>query len=491
MTEALVPLTPLLVENFAGVFLSPKYDTPTPTAPFHREAWALYCSPVELAAVAAPRGHAKSTALTHNFCLATVLFRFEPHVMLIGSSEELAMNQLGDITRELKENDELRAEFGIRRFITESKGEIVVKCDDGYEFRILARGVEQRVRGIKWNGRRPGLILGDDIEEDEQVENIVRRRKLLRWINRALIPMGRKGCRVRFHGTILHQDAFLAHIIHDKDSEWKTLLFKAHASFNDFSNILWPGMFNEERLRKIRKRYTSDGDAGGYSQEYLNDPQDNDEAYLKKEQFRAMKPEDHDVGKLICAAADFAISKQDAANRTSLTVGGQDTSHLLHFVDQHVGRWDSEEIIDEIFSIQARWSPDCFFVEKGQIWLALKATINKEMMRTGVFINFVEVLPIKDKASRGRAWQKRMKAWACRFDKEADWYQPYEEECLRFTGVTEARLDDQFDSSALLALGFESLPDAEEEDLMTEDEWMANRKKNQRQQTGRNATTGY
>lgn len=484
-----VTLTPLLVENFAGIFLSEMYDNPVPVAPFHRAAWGLYCSPELFASVAAPRGHAKSTALTHTFIAAAVLFRFEPHVMLISSSEELAMGQLGDITKELKENDDLRAEFGVKKFLVESKGEIIVLCDDGYEFRILARGVEQRVRGIKWNGRRPGLIIGDDAEEDEQVENAGRRRKLLRWINRALIPMGRKGCKVRFHGTILHQDSFLAYTM--KSKLWKSLLFKAHESFSDFSNVLWPEMWSEADLRAKQLAYIEAQDSAGYSQEYLNDPHDNEDAYLRKEHFRPMAPLHHEAPKLFAVGVDFAISKADSANRTSFTVGGQMTSNEICFVDERVGRMDTDEIIEEFFSIEARWHPDAFFVESGQIWLTLRPTLVKEMLRKGRFLNFVELTPIKDKATRGRPWQKRMKAGACFFDKEASWYPGYEEECLRFTGASEARLDDQFDSSATLLLGLERMPDVEEEDVLTEDEWAARRRNTQSAQVGRSATTGY
>lgn len=490
-----VTLTPALIENFAGVFLSPMYDDPVPTPPFHRECWELYCSEAPLVAVAAPRFHAKSTALTHVFILAVVLFRVESHVMLIGSSEELAMTALVDIAKELRENDDLRAEFGVKRFLTDAKGEIIVQCDDGYEFRILARGVEQRVRGIKWNGRRPGLILGDDMEEDEQVESPPRRRKLSRWVNRALIPMGRRGVKVRFHGTIIHQDSLLANFMAEAkrpEGVWKTLFYKAHQSFDDFSNILWPEHFSEKELRAIRQRFINKQDAGGYSQEMLNDPQDNEEAYLKKEQFRPMREEDHEAPKRYSVGVDFAISKADAANRTSFAVGGQDSGNLVHFVDQRVGRMDSEEIVDEFFLIEERWHCDAYYVESGQIWLALKATVNKEMMRRDVFLHIVELTPIKDKAARARPWQKRMKAGACRFDKEASWYPAYEEECLRFTEGSTAKLDDQFDSSATLIMGIEKQPDLEDDDVMSEDEWM---EKWKRMHAGRSShrasVTGY
>lgn len=91
-----VQLTATLVENFAGVFLSPMYDNPQPTPAFHREGWELYCSKEAFVGLAAPRAHAKSTAFTHDFSLAAALFRFEPHILIVSATEELSMNhQIG------------------------------------------------------------------------------------------------------------------------------------------------------------------------------------------------------------------------------------------------------------------------------------------------------------------------------------------------------------------------------------------------------------
>ncbi len=483
-----IPFSAQLIESFAGVFLSPRYDNPKPTPRFHREGWELYCSPETLVGLAAPRGHAKSTAFTHDFALAAVLFRWEPHVLIVSATEKLSLAHLGDISMELHENEELRQEFGIKDFEVDSKGEIICRCADGYKFRIIAAGSGQRLRGLKWNGRRPGLIICDDMEEDEQVESRDQREKFSQWVLRALLPIGRRGAKIRWHGTILHVDSFLAHIM--KAKSWKSKLYRAHAGFDDFSDILWPEQFSADDLRLIRQAFIDKQDSAGYSQEYLNNPLDNSEAYLRRCDFLPMEPEDYQSHKLVCAAADFAISKADKANRTSFTVGGRDQAATLHFLDQRVGRWDSEEIVDEIFSVAARWNPDIFFVEGGQIWLALWPIIRREMHQRGKFINFDVRQPIKDKASRGRAFQRRHRAGACKFDKLADWYQAYEEELLRFTGYSEAALDDQFDSSALLALGFESMPDLDEEDLLEDDE-LDMLRQDPRLVRGRNRVTGY
>jgi len=438
--------------------------------------------------LAAPRAHAKSTAFTHDFSLAAVLFRFEPHVLIVSATEELSMNHLGDIAKELRENDDLRIEFGVQKFLTDSKGEIIVKCDDGYEFRLIARGAGQKLRGMKWNGRRPGLIICDDMEEDEQVESKDRRDKFSRWVLRALLPLGRKGARIRWHGTILHVDSMLARIM--KSSSWISRLYKAHESFDDFSNILWPEQFSADELRVRRQVFIDEGDSAGYSQEYLNNPLDNDDAYLQREWFSPMEDRDHDTPKLVCAAADWAISKKDKANRTSLTVGGMDSRNLLHFIDQRVGRWDALQIVEELFDLHAQHRPDIFWVEHGQIWLALWPQIRQEMQRRGVYINFVERKSLTDKASRGRSLQRRMRANATRWNKEAHWFPGMQDEMLRFTGYGEATLDDQFDSAALLSLGFDDMSEMDEEDFIEEEE-LNMRSSDPRKSLGRNETTGY
>lgn len=483
-----IALTAELVEAFAGTFLSPMYDDVQPTPQCHREWWELYCRPDPYVGLAAPRGHAKSTALTHDFALASALFRVEPHILIVSATEELALAHLGDIAKELRDNDELRQAFAVEAFVTDSKSEIVVRCTDGYQFRLLARGAGQKLRGLKWGGRRPGLIICDDMEEDEQVENFDRRQKFKKWVMRALLPLGRRQCKIRWHGTILHEDAMLARLM--KNKTWTTRLYKAHEGFDDFSAILWPEMWSEQRLRLVRQGYIEEGDAAGYSQEYLNDPFDNSEAFLRKDDFVAMTEDDLAARKKVAVGCDFAVSKADRANKTSFTVGGRDVSNLLHVFDQYSGKWDTLEWIDVMFDIQQKHSPEAFFVEDGVIWKAIAPTLYKEMQLRDCWLNCQPINPIKDKASRGRPLQKRMRAGSMRYNKRAEWYPGYEGVMLRFTGRSDAMQDDEFDSTALLVKGFDLLSELEEEDFI-DDEELAFLAQDPRALAGRSAVTGY
>lgn len=477
-----------LIEAFAGTFLSPMYDEAKPTPDLHREGWGLYCSAAKLAAIAAPREHAKSTAFTHDYTLANVLFRQEDYVILVSANEEMAIEHLSDIAKELRDNEDLIKEFRIKRFVVDAKTDIIVEMDDGHQFRIIARGSGQKMRGRKWRGKRPGLIVCDDLEDDEQVESLDRRIKFRRWFFRALKPALRDGGKLRVHGTILHEDSLLARLM--KDRTWTTLFYKAHAGFDDFTDILWPEKFPESRLRDIRQTFIEQGDAPGYSQEYLNDPFDNSEAYLRRADFIAMDEADRREPKIFCAGVDFAISKADKANRTSITVGGKCTRNLISVVDQRKGRWDSLEIMDEMIAVQQRWGIDVWFVENGQIWKAISPMLYREMQRRDVWLNIFALNPVKDKAVRGRPYQAKHRAGGMRFDKEADWYPSYEAENLRFTGTGDAAQDDQFDSTALMVKGFDQLADIDEEDFQSDEEaeMIA---QDPRNYEGRNAVTGY
>lgn len=483
-----VKLNAKLIESFAGTFLSPLYDNPKPTPDLHRDCWDLYSKDDELVAVAAPRGHAKSTALTHDFILAVTCFRAQDFVVLISATEDLAIGHLGDIAKEFRENDDLRSAFMIERLTVDAKTDIVVVFKDGHQVRIIAKGSGQKMRGLKWNGKRPGLIICDDLEEDEQVQNKARREEFARWFYRAVLPCRRQGGWVRVHGTILHEASLLAHLM--KSKVWKSKLFRAHKSFDDFSEVLWPEQFPENVLKNIRQAYIDRSDAAGYSQEYLNDPRDNSEAYLRSNDFIPMKEEDYETDKVIRVGCDFAVSKADHADRTSFTVGGKDTNNIIHIIDQYTGRWDPTEWLEVMFDIESRYSPAEFLVEGGVIWKAIEPIILSEMRRRDLWMNLRVINPTRDKAARGRPLQKRHRSGGMRFDKSADWYAVYEDELLRFTAGADAVHDDQFDSTAIMVKGFEDAAEVDEEDFYSDDdiEMMYH---DPRKLVGRSATTGY
>jgi hypothetical protein len=236
------------IEGVTLGLLAAKYDNPKPIPQVHLELWEEFCCDHPKVADAAPRGHAKSTAITHAALLTAVLLRWKSFVLLVSDTEAQAIEFLGDIKSELTGNQTLRDMFEIKRVLKDTETNVICEFKDGEQFRIVAKGSMQKVRGLKWRGKRPDLIVGDDLENDEIVMNPERREKFRRWFLNALIPCGSDTCSIRIVGTILHSDSMLQRLL--EDPTWRTKVYEAHN--NDFSEILWPEQYPRERLEAIR-----------------------------------------------------------------------------------------------------------------------------------------------------------------------------------------------------------------------------------------------
>jgi hypothetical protein len=261
-----------VIEGFSNACLVKNFDSATQTPEFHRELWDLCCSKDKFVAIAAPRGHGKSTAVTYTYCLAEVLFRRSRYVLIVSDSFSQAGLFLGDIIKELRDNDDIHGLFGNIELTKQTEDDIIGKFEDGHTFRIQAKGSEQKLRGLKWLNKRPDLIICDDMESDEQVLNKDRREKLRRWFYSALIPALSVTGKIRIVGTILHLDSLLERLMPESQlaslgtkalknlitedlkqftnykTSWLSIKYRAHT--DDFSQILWPDRWNKKALEE-------------------------------------------------------------------------------------------------------------------------------------------------------------------------------------------------------------------------------------------------
>lgn len=457
------------VYGFVKGCLLSTYDNPQPIPDFHKTLWNLCCSEDKYVAIAAPRGHAKSTALTLSYALSAALFRDAKFLIILSDTEGQSSNFLGDIKAQLIENEDIHSLFGKARFIKDSETNIIVEMPDGHQFRIMAKGAGQRLRGLKWRNKRPDLVLVDDLEDDEAVESKERRNKLYRWFTNAVMPCLSDDGRIRVAGTILHMDSVLEKLL-NKES-WITRRYAAHNE--DFSEILWPEKFPKEKLVGLRDSYVEDGNPSGYSQEYLSYPIDESTAYFRRDDFQAFNKDTLDYDRLsYYSAVDFAISEKDSSDYTVIATVGIDEDNKMYVVDVDRGRWDSKEIIDKMMTKQVRYNPELFTVETGMIQKSLGPFLKEEMLRTGVFLNLKEMTPVKDKQTRARSLQARLRQGTVFFDTRADWYPDIEQEMVRFP---RDKHDDMVDALAWIGLTLNNIvvgqTKQEHQEELEEDYW--------------------
>ena len=501
-------LNATVMEGFVNSVLRKNFDKPAATPTFHKEMWELVTSNSKQVAIAAPRYHAKSTAITHAYTLASVLFRESRYVLIVSDTVTQAVQFLGDIKKELLDNDDLRSLFAVSSFPKDTEDDLIVEMEDGYTFRIQAKGSEQKLRGLKWANLRPDLVIGDDMENDEIVMNKDRRMKFKRWFYGALIPCVSSSGKIRIVGTILHLDSLLnnlmpssllsshrgvKHFVQEDLKEyslnllpWKSVKYRAHT--DDFAKLLWPEMKSAEEFRLMKDDFVRQGLGDVYSQEVLNVPMDVTDTFFKMSDFQAMKPEDKKKKLVYYATCDLAVSQSQRADYSAFVVGGMDEDGRLYAVHVIKQRMDALEIVDTILMLQKIYKPVLFGFEQGTIQKSLGPFLNEAMLKRNEFVNIVLLKPSGDKLTRARSVQARMRSGACRFDKDAEWYQNFEDELIRFP---RDKHDDQVDAWAYLGLMLDRMWEAPTEKELEEEEYEAYKAENNGAYQGRSVTCGY
>jgi predicted phage terminase large subunit-like protein len=494
-------LTAEAVYGFSAAVLAARYDDPKPIPDCHVEWWELCCADHPKVAIAAPRSCAKSTAITFAYVIAMVAFRQAGHIMVVSANEEIASLFVKDIGNEFNENQTLAKAVGFRRLQKESETEIVGLFDDGSKFRVIAKGAGQRMRGIKWERKRPDLVVVDDLEDDESVLNKARRDKLKRWFYGAVLPILKDGGKIRMVGTIVHQDSLLEGLmppekspdtVHTplctystkKNPPWLAKKYRAHN--HDLTELLWPEQLNKQKLLRIREDFAERGLLDVYAQEYLNNPIDYSTAYFMDDDFVEVPKGISGRPKTYYAGIDFAISQSERADYTAAVVVSVDPAGQMEVEHVRRGRWDALEIFEQMFDIQRHYDISLWVAESGSIQKSLGPFLFEEMRRRQIFMPIEVVTATKDKESRARSIQARMRAKGVWFDKEKDWYPDFYEELRRFPKGTN---DDCLDAFAHIGAKLANMIEASSAEQIEEEEYEDDM--DEFLDDGRSQVTGY
>jgi len=477
-----VSLTAQDIEGFVNLFLLKDYDGPTSIPECHREWWEMCCSTHKFVAIAAPRNHAKSTSVTKAYTLASVVLRARKFVLLVSDTESQASFFLNNLKQALLDPDVVKV-FGVKGLIKDSETDCIVEFDDGYQARIIAKGSEQKLRGILWDNRRPDLIICDDMENDEIVMNEDRRKKFRDWFMGALLPCRSATGIIRYVGTILHMDAMLERLMpkeHDKrnvetelyvrsplQAHWYSAKYKAHN--DDFSAILWKERWPEEALKAERQRFLEQGLGDKYAQEYLNTPIDEANAFFRRSDFLPMDKEHRSSNKTFYIGCDLAVTTKTENDYTCFLVGGVDEHGVLNIVDVIKERMDSVQLVETILQLNKAYDPQYFFFEKGAITNSLLPHLMAAMVDNNNFVSYELFNRAVDKKQYAHTIQARMRSKRVRFDKMADWFLSLESECMRFP---RDRKDDQVDALAMLGHGLSKFIEAPTARELADDQYM-------------------
>jgi predicted phage terminase large subunit-like protein len=334
-------------------------------------------------AIAAPRGHGKSTILSLLFPLWSAVFLKKRFIVLVSDTRDQANLNLAALSCELTENRRLRADFGELSGRKWTEGEILLANG----VRIIARGTGSKLRGLRSFESRPDLIICDDLENDEHVESREQREKIHRWFTRALInTMDPEGDLVVI-GTLIHHDSLLARFL--KKEDWGHRVFKA---FDEDGKPLWGSRFSRERLLQRKKEIGS----LAFSSEFMNEPIPPEARVFPEEKIRYYRPEEISSLSLdIYGAVDPAISERRGADYSAIVTIGVDEAGRVFVLDADIGRYSPTRLVERIFFSYLRFHHLVIGVEAISFQELLCRIIEDEARRRRLF------LPLKSIGVRG------------------------------------------------------------------------------------------
>ncbi|SFF13553.1 phage terminase large subunit [Nitrosomonas sp. Nm166] len=386
-------------------------------------------------AIAAPRGNAKSTLVTQIFVLWCLVTGRKKYPVIIMDALDQALPMLEAIKAELEFNPRLMMDF------PEATGQgrvwqvgTIVTANDA---KVQVFGSGKRMRGLRHGPHRPDLVIGDDLENDENVRSPEQRDKLESWLKKTVLSLGPAddSMDVVIIGTILHYDSVLSRLL--KNPLWKSRKFKAiiewphnmslwdrweeillnqgeenalafyqerKAEMEAGAVVSWPAA---KSLYKLMVKRARDG-RPAFDSEQQNDPVSGDDAPFAnclKNFWVNRLPEWRFFG-----ACDPSLGKHGASRDPSaLMVGGFNrATGVLDVVEALIKKRLPDRIIEDVIALQMEYKCLLWAVEIVQFQEFLKTELVKRSAARGMPVPAVGIKPSTDKLLRIETLQPHM-----------------------------------------------------------------------------------
>lgn len=378
----------------------------------------------QLIEISAPRGEAKSTMGTQLVTLWLVVTGRQWFIPIVMDSFDQAATMLEAVKVELESNPRLAMDFPQACGAGRVWNAGVIVTANGRK--VQAFGSGKKMRGLRHGPHRPGFVVLDDIENDENVRSKEQRDKTEAWVKKVVMPLGPPdgSMHILYLNTILHYDS-VANRFH-RNPLWKRVKFKAIARWPDrmdlwqqweelFINegeevsdafyaehrtdmdrgaqVSWPTMRPLLKLMKIRA-----SDHHAFDCEYQNDPTNDENGFFQNMQYWVQPCRDW----VFYGAHDPSLGKNNKSRDPSAClVGGFDrNSGKLSVVEAYVARMIPDRQISRIIEFQRDYRCLVWGIESVQFQEFFRQELVKQSAKAGVPVPAVPLIPHSDKDLR-------------------------------------------------------------------------------------------
>lgn len=360
---------------FCTYYLSEHFSLPP--AGFHHEIYELLMEEKRVA-VAAPREHAKSTVVNLGFVLYAMCFSLKHFILVVSDTDTQAKYFLWSIKTELEGNQRIVDDFGDLTTQDKWSESDLITANN---IRVLAKGAGSSMRGLRHGSWRPDLVIVDDLENDEAVNTALQRKKTENWFKRVLLNCVGPDGQVFIIGTILHFDSLLSKLL--KDKFWTRRKYKA---IQDDGSPLWPERWPLQRLAAKKEEIGTIN----FSQEFQNDPIDEDGAYFKEEYIIYSNPPMSEI-QAIFGFIDPSLGGSKRSDYSAIVTIGQHRDGYIDVLDCFMERISPEKLMDKVFEIFDKYKHSQLGFETVAFQKVLKLWLDEKARKKGVYLPIQEI----------------------------------------------------------------------------------------------------
>lgn len=313
-------------------------------------------------------------------------------------------------------------------------------------------------------GRGGDLLLVDDpIKDREEADSPTIRNKTWHWFTDTLMSRQMTdAARVVVIMTRWHEDDIVGRLTDpdnhfynaEEAAKWKILKLPALAEENDPlgrkpGDALWPERISVNFLEGQRRL-----NPRGFEALYQGNPAPDDGDFFRAEWIdnNTYKPAELPRHLRYYVASDHAVSTAQERDATVMLVCGVDKDGVIWLVDCWWRREQTDEVVDGMLELGARWKPIKWWAERGHISKSIGPFLRKRMREEKVFFSIEEVVPVADKQTRAQSIQGRMSMGMVKFPAHAPWFARARQELIKFPA---AKHDDFVDALAHLGRGLD------------------------------------
>jgi len=328
--------------------------------------------------IACPRGTAKSTLAAEAFPLWCICYKVVDFILIISDTEDQAKMRLDMIKHELEDNELLRSVYG------DLKGDVwgAFELETKNGVRVVVKGTGQKVRGLKYRNARPGLIVCDDILNEDIVESAEVRKKIKRWFYGTVLPALSLDGLVVFIGTVLHEDDILGELLYAP--QWKTI---KHQIIENGQSI-WPEAYPLAKINRIKAHYAKRGQTDLFYREYMNEVISRDDASFRRSDFIYLEEKSlvyraQSKGETFktFVTIDPAYEGEDF---TAICITYTDENNVLYVKDVLRGRWNLTDTMEKIFEVVRLHQPDRVGMQKMDWRRSFQTPVRDKQRRDGL-----------------------------------------------------------------------------------------------------------